>query len=68
MSNDPKDAVVDVSKLTKGHTNPASGGNSASTTHGSNNSSLITPCNESANLIGNEHFSQNSNIKEKKDN
>lgn len=47
MSNDPKDAVVDFSKLTTGQPET-----STQTILSSTRPSMITSCNEGANLIG----------------
>ena len=56
MSNDPKDAVVDLSKLVKSPTptpTKTSSNNKAST------STLLTTLNESADMIGHENFAKN---------
>lgn len=53
MSNDPKDAVVDLSKMMTGQ--PAT---PTQTIPVSASPSMITPCNEGANLIGVETSTQ----------
>lgn len=63
MSNDPKDAVVDLAKLMRSQTPtpPSTPIIPVSTT-----SNMITSCNESANMIGHENFSQNDDTQKKK--
>ena len=58
MSNDPKDAVVDLSKLVKSSTptpTKISSDNKATT------STLLTTLNEGADMIGRENFTKNDN-------
>lgn len=59
MSNDPKDTVVDLSKLVKTPT-PLK---TSSNTNNANTSTLLTTCNESADLIGHENFTLNESKK-----
>lgn len=54
MSNDPKDTVVDLSKLVR--TSASTPLKTPSNTNKMNASTLLTTCNESADLIGHENF------------
>ena len=58
MSNDPKDAVVDLSKLVKSPT-PTSRPMKTSSDNKSTTSTLLTSLNESADMIGRENFTKN---------
>lgn len=55
MSNDPKDATVDLSKMTTGQPPTQSGSIRTS-------SPMITVCNESGNLIGVETSTQHGRM------
>jgi len=59
MNNDPKETVVDLSKLMVGQGGQTSVNNSIPTTPVSATPSMITSCNEGANLIGHEIFTHN---------
>lgn len=59
MSNDPKDTMVDLSKLMVGQGGQTSVNISVQTTPVSATPSMITSCNEGANLIGHENFTHN---------
>ena len=58
MSNDPKDAVVDLSKLVK---SPTPTPTKTSSDNKANTSTLLTTLNESADMIGRENFTKNDN-------
>lgn len=53
MSNDPKDAVVDLSKLVKLPTSTKASSDNKATT-----STLLTTLNESTDMIGHENFTK----------
>lgn len=61
MSNAPKNTVVDLSKLMVGQGGQTSVNISIPTTPASTTPSMITSCNEGANLIGHEIFIHNGN-------
>ena len=54
MSNDPKDAVVDLSKLVRSQT-PAP--EPTPVVPNGTTANMITSCNEGVNMIGHENFS-----------
>ena len=56
MSNDPKDAVVDLSKLVK---SPTPTPTKISSNNKASISTLLTTLNESADMIGHENFTKN---------
>lgn len=68
MSNDPKDIVVDVSKLMQGQSQPLVQTPTASIPD-SSIATMLTSCNEGAGLglVGNEHFTYNGGSDQAKD-
>ena len=67
MSNDPKDAVVDLSKLMKGWQDSNSSEAQVQASSATSDNYLITICNESAGtLMGYETFAEKRAIKKKK--
>lgn len=63
MSNDPKDTAVDLSKL-RLRTQLSANILPQSNPKNIENISMITSCNEGANLIGQEFFTYNGNNEE----
>lgn len=63
MSNDPKDTVVDLSKLMRGQ---SSANKSTLFPPTNETSTMVTSCNEGVNLIGNEIFTYNGNTQKRK--
>lgn len=63
MSNDPKDAVVDLSKLVRNQTSVPAPTPVVPT---DSTVSMITSCNEDVNMIGYEYFSRDGDTKKKK--
>ena len=59
MSNDPKDTVVDLSKLMRSQSQAP-----VPTIPRSSISAMLTSCNEGAELIGNEYFTYNGENKD----
>ena len=65
MSNDPKDTVVDLSKLVRSQSQaPVKA--PIPTIPRSSISAMLTSCNEGAELIGNEYFTYNGENKDSK--
>lgn len=62
MSNDPKDTVVDISKLMQGQSQTPLQ-TSIPTISDSSRAALLTVCNENGGLVGNEHFTYNGETK-----
>jgi predicted AlkP superfamily phosphohydrolase/phosphomutase len=65
VSNDPKDAVVDLSKLMNSQSQ-APLQTSIPTISDSSRATLLTVCNENGNLVGNEYFTYNGETKHEK--
>ena len=66
MSNDPKDTVVDLAKLMQGQSQtPVQ--TPIPTISPSSISAMLTSCNESAELVGHEHFTYNGTSNQVKD-
>ncbi len=62
MSNDPKDTVVDVSKLMQSQSQTPLQ-TSIPTIPDSSRAALLTVCNENGGLVGNENFTYNGETK-----
>lgn len=62
MSNDPKDTVVDMSKLMQSQSQTPLQ-ISIPTISDSSRAALLTVCNENGGLVGNEHFTYNGETK-----
>lgn len=62
MSNDPKDTVVDMSKLMQSQSQTPLQ-TSIPTISDSSRAALLTVCNENGGLVGNEHFTYNGEAK-----
>ena len=62
MSNDPKDTVVDMSKLMQSQSQTPLQ-TSIPTISDSSRAALLTVCNENGGLVGNEHFTYNGETK-----
>ena len=63
MSNDPKDAVVDMTKLVRSQT-PAP--EPTPVVPNGTTANMITSCNEGVNMIGHENFSLDDDTKKQK--
>lgn len=65
MSNDPKDAVVDLSKLMQSQSQTPQQ-TSIPTISNRSRAEMLTSCNESGDLVGKEHFTYNGDAKHEK--
>lgn len=66
MSNDPKDTVVDLSKLVRSQSQAPVKTPVPTIIPRSSRSAMLTSCNEGAELIGNEYFTYNGENKDSK--